>query len=95
MHRHHLHHSTSLSLAQHHPLPFTPNQLFSPTQRITFLAPTHLDIPRPREIIPKLVKTTGHDPVRGVERLLDAIAVVDIDIDVEHSRVMAEEFEDP
>lgn len=53
-------------------------------------AGTHLDIPRPREIIPKLVKATGHDPIRRIKRLFDAVAVVDVDIDVQHAGVMAE-----
>ena len=36
----------------------------------------------------------GHDSVRGVESFLDAIAVVDIDVDIKYALVESEKFED-
>ena len=54
------------------------------------LQPTYLDIPRPWKVISKLVKTARHDPICRIERLLNAIAVMNIDVDVEHTRMMAE-----
>jgi hypothetical protein len=40
------------------------------------------------------VEGGAHDAVGSVECLLDAVAVVDVDVDVEHARVRAEELED-
>ena len=36
----------------------------------------------------------GHDPVGGVEGLLDAVPVVDVDVDVEDPLVVLEQLED-
>lgn len=35
-----------------------------------------------------------HDAVRDVERLFDAVAVVDVNVNVEHARVVLEQLED-
>ena len=40
------------------------------------------------------MKADCHDPVGVVEGLLDAIAVVDVDVEVEHARVHLEQLED-
>ncbi len=40
------------------------------------------------------VEGEGHDAVGGPEGLLDAVAVVDVDVDVEDAGVVAEELED-
>lgn len=40
------------------------------------------------------VEGEGHDAVGGPEGLLDAVAVVDVDVDVEDARVVAQELED-
>lgn len=40
-----------------------------------------------------LVYTAGHYTIRGVERLLDAVAVVAVNVDVEHARVGAQKLE--
>ena len=40
------------------------------------------------EVFSVLVEADGHHPVRGVERLLDPVTVVNVDIDVEHSLVV-------
>jgi hypothetical protein len=40
------------------------------------------------------VQTDGHDPVGRIECLLDAVSVVDVDVDVEDSFVIPEELED-
>ena len=39
-----------------------------------------------------LVEGDGHDPVRGEERLLHPVAVMDVDVDIQHTRVMLEEL---
>ena len=39
-----------------------------------------------------LVEGDGHDPVGGEERLLHPVAVVDVDVDVQHARMMLEEL---
>ncbi|KAJ6264428.1 Chromatin modification-related protein png1 [Drechslerella dactyloides] len=41
-----------------------------------------------------LVEGEGHDAVGGPEGLFDAVAVVDVDVDVEDARVVAEQLED-
>jgi hypothetical protein len=40
------------------------------------------------------VEGHGHDAVGGVEGLLDAVAVVDVNVDVEDARVEAEQLDD-
>ena len=50
--------------------------------------------PRPREKVAMLVYAAGHDAVGSVEGLLNAIAVVAVDIDVEYPRICAQELED-
>jgi hypothetical protein len=50
---------------------------------------THLDVPRSREVISKLVETRRHHPVRRVERFFHPVPVMNVDIDVEHSGVMS------
>ena len=40
------------------------------------------------------VEGEGHDAVGGPESLLDAVAVVHVDVDVQHARVVAEELQD-
>ena len=40
------------------------------------------------------VEGEGHDAVGGPEGLLDPVAVVDIDVDVEYAGVVEEELED-
>ena len=46
------------------------------------------------EVFAELVEADGHDAVGGVEGLLDAVAVVDVDVDVEDALVLLEELED-
>jgi len=41
-----------------------------------------------------LVKGDGHDAVCGVEGILHAVAVVDINVDVQHAAVVLEHLED-
>lgn len=43
----------------------------------------------PREEVAKLVKRRGHDPIRRVERLLDSITVMNVDVDIQHARMVA------
>lgn len=45
-----------------------------------------LDVASPREVLAELVERDGEDSVRSVESFLDAIAVVNIDVDVQHCR---------
>eukprot|EP00966_Prymnesium_polylepis_P234947 5434224-Prymnesium_polylepis.1 len=41
-----------------------------------------------------LVEGDSHDAVGGVESLLDAVAVVDVDVQVQHPRVVLEQLQD-
>lgn len=41
------------------------------------------------EVLPVLVKGDGHDSVCGVEGLLHAVAVVNVDVDVQHPLVVS------
>lgn len=50
--------------------------------------------PRPREKVSVLMKATRHDPIARIERLLDSISVMNIDINIKHARVRAQELED-
>eukprot|EP00850_Spirogloea_muscicola_P008017 SM000042S15284 [mRNA] locus=s42:174238:177192:+ [translate_table: standard] len=46
------------------------------------------------EVLAELVEGDGHDAVGGVEGLLHAVAVVDVDVDVQHALVVLEELQD-
>ncbi len=41
-----------------------------------------------------LVKGDGHDSIREIEGLLDAIPMVDVNVDVQHSRMHLEQLQD-
>lgn len=47
----------------------------------------HLGSPSPWEEITKEMERTSHNSVCGVKRFFNSIAVMHIDIDVEHPRV--------
>ena len=51
-------------------------------------------LPRPGKELPKLMQRKRHDPISRIERLLDPVAVVAVDVDVEHARDAPEELED-
>ena len=53
----------------------------------TAMAPVR-ELARAGEKVAKLVERARHDAVGRVEGLLDAVAVVDVNVDVEHSRVI-------
>lgn len=55
---------------------------------------THSEITRSREVLAVLVERHRHDPIRRVERLLDAVAVVNVDVDVKNALVVLEQLED-
>lgn len=40
------------------------------------------------------MKTARHDPIARIKRLLDAVSMVNIDINIKHARVRAQELED-
>ena len=46
------------------------------------------------EEVAVLVKAEGHDAIGAVERLLDAVPVVDVDVNVQDSGMDLEQFED-
>ena len=46
-----------------------------------------------KKIVPVLVKRNGHDAIGEIEGLLNAVAVVNVDVDVENARVPFQEFE--
>jgi len=52
------------------------------------------DVAGTGKVVAVLVERAGHHSVGRVECLLYAIAMVNIDIDVEHTRVLFEELED-
>jgi hypothetical protein len=61
------------------------------------LALTDADVTKlasPREVLAVLVERDRHDAISGVERLLDSITVMNIDVDVENTLLEAEEFDD-
>ena len=43
------------------------------------------------EVVPVLVEGDGHDPVREVERLLDPVAMMDIDVYVDCRRAFVQQ----
>mmetsp|Transcript_13840 Transcript_13840/g.20391 ORF Transcript_13840/g.20391 Transcript_13840/m.20391 type:complete len:270 (-) Transcript_13840:71-880(-) len=55
--------------------------------------PQVLDVAGAGEVLPELVEADGHHPVRGVERLLHAIPVVDVDVQVHHPLVLLEQLQ--
>ena len=58
------------------------------------LGPGVLDVAGAGEEISVLVQTESHDAVGAVEGLLDAVAVVDVDVDVQDAGVDLEQLED-
>jgi hypothetical protein len=54
---------------------------------------THANVASTREELSETVEGTGHDTVGGVKGLLDAISVVDIDVNVKNTRVNAKKLE--
>ena len=53
-----------------------------------------LHVARAREVLAKLVKGEREHAIGGVEGLLDTVAVVDVDVDVEHPLVMFQQLQD-
>ena len=49
---------------------------------------------RAGEEVAELVEGDAHDAVRRVEGLLHAVAVVDVDVDVQHARVVLQQLQD-
>lgn len=49
---------------------------------------------RAGEVFSVLVERTGHDAVGCVEGLFDAVAVVDVNVDVEHALLVAQKLDD-
>lgn len=54
---------------------------------------THADITGSGEEFTETVERGGHDTVCRVECLLHTVAVVDIDVNVQHTRVNAQELQ--
>ena len=50
---------------------------------------THLDVSSSREELSVLVERAGHHAVGRVERLLDSVTVMHVNVDVEDARVVA------
>mmetsp|Transcript_21840 Transcript_21840/g.55418 ORF Transcript_21840/g.55418 Transcript_21840/m.55418 type:complete len:490 (-) Transcript_21840:14-1483(-) len=53
-----------------------------------------LHVARAGEVLAELVERDGHHAVGGVEGLLDTVAVVDVDVDVQHALVVLEQLQD-
>ncbi len=49
---------------------------------------------RAGEVLAVFMEGAGHDPVGGIEGFLDAVAVVDVDVDVQDALLEAEELDD-
>ena len=60
----------------------------------SFLQPTYSQISSSREVLSVLVEADGHDSVRGIEGLLHAVPVMDVDIDVQDTLVIFEQLQD-
>ena len=61
------------------------------------LSVANADIPKfagAREVLAVLVEGDGHDTVGAVESFFNAVAVVNVNVDVEHSRVEAKKLDD-
>ena len=54
---------------------------------------THLHVAGAREVFSEFVEGGSHDTVRGVEGLLDAITVVNVNVNVKHALVVLEELQ--
>lgn len=54
---------------------------------------THPQVAGAGKVLPVLVKGHGHDAVRGVEGLLHSVAVMDVNVDVEHALVVLEQLQ--
>jgi len=57
------------------------------------LRSTHANITSTGEEFSETVERAGHDTIGGVESLLDTVAMVDVDIDVENTRVDTKQLE--
>lgn len=44
----------------------------------------YLEVPRPRKVLPVLVEGDRHDSVCGIERLFYTVAMVNVNVNVEH-----------
>lgn len=60
----------------------------------TLSSPSVFLCPSSREILSKFMETNGHDTVCCVERFLDAVSVVTVDVNVQDPWVCSQEFED-
>ncbi len=81
---------TNIRHASQYRSPWTPDKPKSPSPSLGVIQArsTHPEVSSTREVLPVLVEGDGHDAVRRVERLLDAVPVVNIDIDVQHPLVV-------
>ncbi len=63
--------------------------------RIALALPAPFVLLRSRagKVLPELVEAARHDAVRGVERLLDAVAMMAVDVYVQHPWVCAQKLE--
>lgn len=50
---------------------------------------------RPWKVLAKLMKRARHDPIGRVKRLLDAIPMVAIDVNVQHTGIRPQQLQDP
>jgi small-conductance mechanosensitive channel len=53
------------------------------------------EFPGPREVLAIFVERNGHHTVGGIERFFHTITVMNVNIDIEHSLLVAEELNDP
>lgn len=60
---------------------------------LPLLDPAVLDVTRAREEVPVLVETGCEDSVCAVERLLYAVAMMNVDVDVKNAQVALEQLQ--
>ena len=54
----------------------------------------YTQLARPGEVLSVLVEANSHDAVGGVERLLDAVTVVHVNVDVQHTCMITKQLQD-
>ena len=61
---------------------------------LAVLVPDVLDVAGAREEVAELMEGARHDAVGHIERLLHAVPVVDVDVDVDHALVLLQKLQD-
>ncbi len=54
------------------------------TKDFGYMHTPYFEVSRPRKVLPVLVEGDCHDSVRGIERLLYTVTMVNVNVNVEH-----------